>query len=238
MLGVVALAIGAAGAVAAITVTSEPPVNTSDRAAIEKIVREYILSHPEILPEAMANLEAREAKQLVETHRAALEKPFGGAWAGNANGDVTLVEFFDYQCGYCRASLPDIDRLLAEDKQLKIVYREIPILGPNSLLAAQASLSVAQGIGYTSFHRTLFAAGPISANSISAAIKAAGTDEQAINAANRAESARGEIEQNLELQRSLNLTGTPAWVVGTRVLNGAVGYDELKKAIAEARAAR
>ncbi len=236
MLGAVAITIGAAGAVAAMNLASDVPVNTSDKAAVEKIVREYILSHPEILPEAMANLEAKETKQLVEAHRAALERPFGGAWEGNASGDVTLVEFFDYQCGYCRASLPDIERLLAEDKQLKIVYREIPILGANSLVAAQASLAVAQGSGYKAFHQTLFGAGPVSTKTISAALTAAGTDERAIGAG--AERARAEIEQNLGLQRSLNLTGTPAWIVGNRVLNGAVGYDELKKAIAEVRAER
>ena len=234
---ILATLLGAGGAALAVNAVEKPqPVNTADKAAIEQVVREYILSHPEILPEAMRNLEARENKKLVEENRAAIEKPFGGAWEGAADGDVTLVEFFDYNCGYCRASLPDVARLLAEDKKLKIVYREMPILSQSSLDAALASLAVAQQGNYPVFHRALYQAGKVTPQTIADAARAAGADPAKVKAAQASDAARGEIAANLDLQQKLQLTGTPSWVVGDTVLNGAVGYDQLKAAIAVARA--
>ncbi len=106
-------------------------------------VRSYLLEHPEILPEAMDRLRDREAAQAVARNREALETPFHGAWAGAADGDVVLVEFFDYACGYCRASNPDVARLLGEDPRLKVVWRDFPVLGPASDQAAIASLAAA-----------------------------------------------------------------------------------------------
>jgi protein-disulfide isomerase len=101
-----------------------------DKVAIGRIVRDYVLTHPEILPEAMHRLQERQSAKLVAEHRKAIERPFGGAWAGAADGDVTLVEFTDFACGFCRASLPAVTRLLAADAKLKVIYREIPILSP------------------------------------------------------------------------------------------------------------
>jgi protein-disulfide isomerase len=205
------------------------------QAGVEKIVRNYIMTHPEILPEAMAALQSRETKKLVDANRARIETPFGSAWSGATDGDVTLVQFFDYNCGYCRTALPDIDRLLAEDKKLKIVYRELPILSEASDTAARASLSVAQAGGdYMTFHRTLYGLARSDAADISAAVVRAGVNPGAVDATKIA----SEITANLDLQRQLQLTGTPSWVVGDTVLNGAVGYDAIKKAIAETRAKR
>lgn len=236
---ILATLLGAGGAVLAVTATDKPqPVNTADKAAIEQIVREYILTHPEILPEAMNNLEARESKKVVDENRARIEKPFAGAWEGATDADVTLVEFFDYACSYCRASLPDIDRLLSEDKKLKIVYRELPILGPQSLDAALASLAVAKQGNYGTFHRALYKAGRLTPQIISDVMKNAGADLSLARDAETSAAVKDEIATNIELQRALQLTGTPSWVVGDTVLNGAVGYDELKKAIAAARTKR
>jgi protein-disulfide isomerase len=205
------------------------------QANVEKTVRNYLMTHPEILPEAMAALQSRETKKLVDTNRAKIETPFGRAWAGAKDGDVTLVQFFDYNCGYCRAALPDIDRLLTEDKKLKIVYRELPILSEASDTAARASLAVAQAGGdYMKFHRALYAMARSDAADINAAAANAGANPSSINT----DKIVTEITANLDLQRQLQLSGTPSWVVGDTVLNGAVGYDELKKAIAEARAKR
>ncbi len=238
MIGVLAALAGAVGAVAVTHATSEP-VNMADRAAIEKVVREYILTHPEILPEAMQNLQARELKKVVDANRKAIETPFAGAWEGATEGDVTLVQFFDYACGYCRASLPDIERLLAEDKKLRVVYRELPILGPDSEAAARTSLAVAQVGGYRAFHRAIYAAeGRPNASVLAKAIVAAGADPSKVKVAIRSGDISTEIAQNLELQRQLQISGTPAWVVGGQLINGAVGYDQLKKAIADARGSK
>jgi protein-disulfide isomerase len=234
MIGVLAMLAGAGGAVVATNAAKEP-VNTSDRAAIEKIVREYILTHPEILPEAMANLQAKEMKTAVNANRKALETPFAGAWEGAADADVTLVQFFDYACGYCRASRPDIEKLLAGDKKLRVVYREIPILGPDSETAARASLAVAQQGSYSRYHTALYGAGRPSDSSVASAVKQAGADPDKVRAEGKSEAVTDEIRSNMELFRELQFTGTPSWVVGDQVFNGAIGYDELKAAIAAAR---
>jgi len=232
VIGGLALAMGAA-ATAAI-MGSGAPVATADRAAIEKIVREYILEHPEILPEAMTKLQEREVAKAIVANRAAIETPFAGSWEGAKDGDVTLVEFFDYACGYCRASLPDVDRLLKDDPRLKIVYREFPVLGPDSEAAARVSLAAAKAGKYGAFHRALYAAGRPEARTVARVAQQFGLDTSFAESTE----ARDEIARNLELQRALNLNGTPSWVIGNRVLAGAVGYDALRSAIAEARAGK
>jgi protein-disulfide isomerase len=239
MIGLVSLLVGAGGAVLAMGAAPSPAekVDVSDRAAIEAIVREYILTHPEILPEAMQNLEKREASKRLNEQGSNLTKPFAGAWEGSSNPDITLVEFFDYACGYCRSSRPDIDRLLAEDPKLRVVYRELPILGPPSAQATRTSLAVAQTGNYAAFHRAMFAAGRPSDGTIAAALASAKIDPATVKGRLNSADIEHEIQSNLDLQRSLNLTGTPSWVVGDQVINGAVGYDELKAAIAEAREA-
>lgn len=206
-------------------------VNGGGKAQTEAIVRNYILEHPEILPEAMKRLQAKENGQLVARNQPALETPFHGAWAGAEKADVTLVMFTDYSCGFCRASLADVDRLLGEDKKLKIVWREIPILGPGSEAAARAALAAAQQGRYLDFHRRMFTDGPPDDASIARVQQAthvtASTDSD--GAITR------EIENNLALARTLNMTGTPTFVIGDNILQGAVGYKALKDAIDGAR---
>lgn len=236
-IGGVAALLGA-GAAALALGAADKPVNTADRAEIEKIVREYILNHPEILPEAMRNLQARESAKAIDANRAAIETPFAGAWEGAADADVTIVEFFDYACGYCRAALPDVQRLLSEDKKLKIVYREMPVLGQESLDAARVSLVAAQMGKYPAFHRALFGNGRPSAATISKAQQAAGMDAAAVRAALAKPDIDAELRKGMELQQALNLEATPSWIVGDQLFVGAVGYERLKQAVAEARAAK
>lgn len=216
--------------ISALLLFAASPAVAPDRAAIEAIVRDYILAHPEILPEAMSRLQARETANAIAANRDAIFKPFGNAFDGAANADVTIVQFFDYDCGYCRRSLPDIERLLNEDKRLRIVYREFPVLGPNSEVAAKASLGAARGNQYTAFHRAMYAAKDLSAAEVAkvaARFGAKVSDDPA---------GQKEIDANRALARPLGLTGTPSWVIGDQVLSGAVGYDALKAAIAKARA--
>jgi protein-disulfide isomerase len=231
VIALMALAIGAA-ATAAVTTASAPTVSTTDKAAIEKIVRDYILEHPEILPEAMTKLQEREVAKAVNANRATLETPFAGAWEGASNADVTIVEFFDYACGYCRASLPDVDRLLKTDPKIRIVYRDFPVLGPDSETAARVSLAAAKAGKYPAFHRALFAAGRPDARTIARVAQELGIDTRPADS----DEVRRAVAANLELQRPLNLTGTPSWVIGDKVLGGAVGYDALKAAVDAARA--
>jgi protein-disulfide isomerase len=236
MIGVLAAAAGA-GAVLLGTGAASQNTAPTDKAAIEKIVREYILTHPEILPEAMQNLERKEAAKRVAEQGDKVEQPFAGAWEGSANPDVTLVEFFDYACGYCRAARPDVERLLREDKNIRVVYRELPILGPPSTDATRVSLAVAKLGGYGAFHKAMFGAGRPSPAAITAALTAAGVNEGAARDLAKSADVTREIETNLAYQQSLSLAGTPSWIIGDQLIGGAVGYDELKAAIAEARKA-
>lgn len=203
------------------------------RAATEKIVHDYILDHGEILPEAMTRLEQRRAAASVAQHRAALERPYRGAWAGAADGDAVLVEFFDYACIYCRASNPHVDRLLAEDPRLKVVWRELPVLGPDSAAAAHVSLAAARQGRFRAFHGRLFALGRPTAGAVAEAMQGAGVRAEGPSAEGQTELAR-----NLQMAQAIGASGTPTFVIGDRVLQGAVGYQALKDAIAAARATR
>ncbi|MDB5689108.1 MAG: DsbA oxidoreductase [Sphingomonas bacterium] len=235
--GVAGLAIGASAVALAAPGQSAPQPNL-DRTAMEQMIRDYILGHPEIIPEAMTRLQERESAKLVATSRAAIEKPFASAWAGAQNADVTLVEFYDYACTYCKASVPDIERLLREDKSLRVVFRELPILSDQSDVAARVSLSAAKQGRFMDFHRRMFATGRPTEAEIAAARTATRLDAAAVARDMKAADVQQEIDANLALARTLSLTGTPSFIVGDRILSGAVGYDALKKAVAEARAAK
>ncbi len=196
-------------------------------------VRAYLLAHPEVLPEAMQRLEQRQAEGTVAANRPAIVTPFPGAVAGNPQGDVTLVEYYDYNCGYCRASLPMIRQLVAEDPKLRIVFRELPILAESSRAAARMSLLAAMQGRFNAFHDALFAGGRVTDDSIAAAARTAGVDTTKLAAATpRIDT---EIRRNMETAAKLGVNGTPSWVVGNRMLAGALPIDELKRAIAEAR---
>ena len=239
-LAVVLAALGAAGGWWWQSRTSEAgssgnpadSLDQAERAAIEGVVRDYILAHPEILPEAMERLQSQGAARQVADNRAALEAPFPGAVLGNPRGPVTLVEFTDYACGYCRQSVAVVNALLAAHPDLRIVVRELPILSPASSDAARMALAAAAQGKYAAFHDAMFAGSRPDAASIAAAARAAGVDPAATAAG-----AGEELAANLDLARKLGINGTPAWVVGDRLLVGAVGREALEAAIAEAREA-
>ena len=229
----VALATIAYGVIGA---SGASPAGPSDKAAIEAIVKETILANPELIPEAINRLQQREVEKLLASNREAIEAPFAGAWAGAKDGDVVLVEFFDFNCPFCRQSAQDVDRLLAEDKQLKVVFRDMPVLGPDSERFAMASLSAAQQNGYRKFYSTVFAGqGALSQERLIRDVRAARLDEGKVARDLGNKALREELEKNVGLGRALGLTGTPSYVIGNRILSGAVGYDELKQAVADAR---
>ena len=196
-------------------------------------IRAYLLDHPEVITDAMARLQDRESGKLVAAHRDAIVRPYGSAWTGNPKGDVTLVEYFDYNCGFCRASLPALKQLVERDPQLRIVFRELPILAETSRAAARASLAAAAQGKFPAFHDALYAAGPVSAATVAAAARVAGVDASRIPA-----DADAEIRRNMQTAAALGMGGTPSWVVGDRVLQGAQPLEALEQAIAAARSSR
>lgn len=207
-----------------------------ERAAIEAIVRDYMLNHGDVIPQAMQRLQDREVTKLLDSNRAEIERPFAGAWGGAKDGNVVLVEFFDYNCPFCRASFGDVQKLLRGDPKLKIVYRDLPVLGPASDEAALASLSAATQGRYAAFHDAMITGGRPSHERTIAVIRQARLNELQTARDMTSAAIKGEIKKNLDLARALGVTGTPTYVIGNRILSGAVGYEELKRAIAQARA--
>ena len=206
----------------------------ADKARIEATVRDYVLAHPEIIPEAMRLLQQRETGKSIAANRAQILEPFGDAWIGNPKGDVTLVEYFDYNCGYCRSSLPAIAELVRRDPNVKVVFKEFPILSEQSITAARLSLAAAEQGKFKPFHDALYAAGPVSEATIQAAAKSAGVDMA--KAAAMTPKAEAEIAANRRVAQTLGLTGTPSWVIGTKVVSAALPLEELEKAVKDARA--
>ncbi|MEQ9663288.1 MAG: DsbA family protein [Parasphingopyxis sp.] len=206
-----------------------------DRVELEAVIEDYILEHPEIIPQAMERLQQREMLAAVSSVRSSVETPYAQGWAGAANPDVTVVQFFDYACGYCRRSLGDIERLLDEDDGVRFVFRELPILSPGSEQAARVSLAAAEQGEYFAFHRAMYEAGRPSDATISQAVRAAGLDQAAVQQARDSEAVTQELQSNMRLASQLGINGTPVFVVGDEILTGAVGYDRLKEAIEQAR---
>jgi protein-disulfide isomerase len=194
------------------------------------IVRSYLLRNPEVITEGLQRLQERQLAKVIDANRPAFETPYAGAWAGARKGDVVLVEFFDYACGFCRKTNADLDRLLSEDRKLKIVWREWPVLGPDSEAAAKSSLAAAAAGRFKPFHDALFAAGRPNPTAVAAAAKAVGVASVAAP-----QDATEELARNYDLARAIGANGTPTFIVGDKVLRGAVGYEALKAAIAATR---
>jgi len=205
---------------------------SGDRAAIEQVVHDYILTHPEILPQAMENLQKQESANQLAGIREELEQPFPGAILGNPNGKVTLVEFADFACGYCRQSVADVEALVKENPDLRVVMREFPILSPESDAAARMALAAAEQGKYAAFHYAMYAAGRPSPQGIEAAARVAGLDLERARKTMKDPRIEAEIKRNFELARKLGFNGTPSWVAGDEIISGAVGKQRLADAIA------
>lgn len=207
-----------------------------NRAEVEQVVREYILANPEILPEAIDRLRAKEISKQVASAGDEVFVPFPGAVLGNPAGKTTLVMFSDFACGFCRSSMPDVEALIAQNPDLKVVIRELPIIAPTSPLASRWGLAAAEQGRFAAFHRAMFATGRTDQASIDAAARASGLDLDRARRFIMDPKVAAEIEANMKLARGLQLEGTPAWVVGEQLLTGAVGREALAKAIAEEKA--
>ena len=201
----------------------------------DRMIHDYIVNHPEVLPEAMENLHRQDDTKQLAGLRSDLEKPFPGAVLGNPNGKQTLVEMTDYACGFCRRSVADVELLIASHPELKVVVRELPILTPESTDAAKMALAAAAQGRYAAFHKAMFEIGHPGADTIAQAATAAGLDMAKARATIADPVTEAEIERNLEFARKLGLSGTPSWEAGGRLLSGAVGVDGLAQALDSAK---
>src|SRR5580704_6631312 len=210
------------------------------RGEIEKIIKEYIVSHPEVLQEAMAELEKRQAAAEAEKSKTTIKNNaqtiFSSArqvTLGNPQGDVTLVEFFDYNCGYCKRALSDMMDLMKTDSKLKVVLKEFPVLGPGSEEAARVAVAVRMqdptGKKYLEFHQKLLGGrGPADKAHALAVAKDVGFDMPRIEKDMAGDEAKKTIDENMKLADALGVNGTPSYVVGGDLVIGAVGLNDLK----------
>jgi protein-disulfide isomerase len=217
----------------------------TQRGDIEGIVRSYLIAHPEVLEEAMNELNKRQAAEETAKHEAAIsqdaETIFNsphGVVLGNKDGDVAFVEFFDYNCGYCKRAMADMLDLLKSDPKLKVVLKEFPVLSEGSVEAAKVAVAVRMQDPkkYLDFHtRLLGGRGPADKARALAAAKDVGLDIARIEKDLTSPEIRATIEENMKLAEDMGLNGTPSYVIGKQVVIGAVGLDGLKEKIGIAR---
>lgn len=197
----------------------------------EQRTRAWLVANADVLPEMAAALQRREAEGRLAEVGGTVARPFPGAVLGNPQGTRTLVKFTDYGCTYCRASESDVQRLIAADPQLRVVIREWPIF-EGSEEAARMALAAAEQGRYPAFYKAMFAGGQPSAASVAQAAATAGLDIARARSVAASDRVAAELAANMQLARTLGFTGTPSWVAGGRVLEGAVGFDELRAALA------
>jgi protein-disulfide isomerase len=221
--------------------------SADQRSEIERIVKEYLLSHPELLQDVMSELEKRQALADAEKHRAGVKEHSAALFTsprqvtlGNPQGDVTVVEFFDYNCGYCKRAMSDMLDLLKDDGKVKFVLKEFPVLGEGSVQAAKVAAAVRMqdktGKKYLEFHQKLLGGrGQADRTRALAAAKDVGLDVARIEKDMASDEVKATLEESFKLADALGLNGTPSYVVGSDVVVGAVGLKTLKEKVNSAR---
>jgi len=244
--------IGLAGITAAVLLALASAVKAQDSLStaqqeerMGEAVRTYLLKHPEIIDEAMQALRQRQAAeaaaktaQAVKEHRDALLADPMSPVVGDADGKVTVVEFFDYNCSYCRAAGPVVNELLQKTPDVRLVYKEFPTLAPSSRFAAQAALAAYRQSPelYTVFHdRLMKATGRLTEDSIVQIAREAGVDVDRMRADMEDAAINKSIDRNIELARAIGVTGTPTFIIGDAMLDGAKPLQQMESAIADAR---
>ena len=216
------------------------------KAELGGIIREYLLKNPEVLQEAINELQRRTAEAektaqiaaIKETGEALMRSPHGNV-VGNPSGDVTLVEFFDYNCGYCKQALADVQTLMKGDPKLRVVLKDLPVLGPDSVEASRVALAAKQqlsGDKLFDFHARLLATrGRVGGERALALAKEMGLDLARLQKDMGGAIVLAGIDENRHLSEKLGINGTPAFIIGEEVIPGAVGQALLKQAIAGVR---
>ena len=217
----------------------------ADRQAIEQIIHDYLIAHPEVLLEALKAGDAKakeredaEARAEIVKHQDDLLHDAKSPVGGNPAGDVTIVEFFDYRCPYCKQVEPALEALLKEDPRIRVVYKEFPILGPMSLIASQVSLAALKQSSqkYARLHTALMSTkGELTQDAILKAAESVGLDVAKIKADMSGRDIDALIKRNYDLADTLKITGTPAFIIGTAMSPGAVDLATFRKMVADAR---
>ena len=216
-----------------------------DRQTLEQIIHDYLIAHPEVVTEALkaADRKAKEAEEAevraeIVKHQDELLRDAKSPVGGNPAGDVTIVEFFDYRCPYCKEVEPSLEALLKEDPRIRVVYKEFPILGPESLIASRVSLAALKQSPqkYTRLHAALMnLKGELSPDVIMKTAESVGLDITKIKADMNGHDIEALIKRNYDLADSLKITGTPAFIIGNAMSPGAIDLATFRKMVADAR---
>jgi protein-disulfide isomerase len=224
----------------------KPAFTEQQKTAIGALVREYLINNPEVIQEALTELDARQkaaekasTRKALSDLQATLVNSPRNIVIGNPSGDVTLVEFFDYNCGYCKRSLADIRDLVKNDPKLRVVIRDFPVLGPDSVEAsfvAVAAKNQIKGDKYFEFHQKLLESkGRVGKDKALAVAKDMGLDTAKLQKDMDSAETRAAIEETMKVGDSLKLQGTPAFIVGDEIIFGSVGLDPLRNSISSVR---
>jgi len=235
-----------ASAFAADTPAAAPKASSftpAQREEMKTLIRSYLLENPEVISEAVQALQAKEEKERADKQKKTLvsknkelKESAEGTVIGNPKGDVTLVEFFDYNCGYCKSMFPAVMEMLKEDGKVRLVLKEFPILGPSSMTASKAALaSVKQG-KYSEFHVALMShKGQLTDDTIMKIAKDTGLDVTKLQADMKSDDVMKIVDKNHDLGRDLDINGTPWVLIGDTVAPGAIDKSRLKEMVAKAR---
>ncbi len=212
---------------------------------IGALVREYLIKNPEVIREVFTELERKEtaekevaAKSGIIDSKAELFNSKLSHVAGNPDGDVTMVEFFDYNCGYCKRAFPDVLTLIESDPKLKVVIKEFPILGKNSLFASRAAIAAKKQNKYWDFHVALMnTSGSLNEARVMKVAKEIGLDTDKLRKDMDDEAVQQEIAESHRLANRMGINGTPSFIIDDRLIPGALGLEELRSQIAEVREA-
>src|SRR2546423_9070514 len=213
------------------------------RKAIESIIHDYLTKNPDVLLDALQAAEDKmkgdakdKAAQALSTRRREIFEDPDTPVAGNPNGDVSLVEFFDYRCPYCKQVEPALEALLTEDRQLRLVYKEFPVLGPESVTASRAALAARKQGKYDAMHRALMALkGQIDEASVLKTAASVGIDVERLKRDMAAPDIDAMLKKNSKLAEALDIRGTPGFVVGDEIVPGAISLAALRQLIDAAR---
>ena len=218
-------------------------LNPKETRQIETVIRDYLMEHPEVLYDALNNvnahmeeLQGRAAQDAIARFRKELEGNEHDFVAGNPKGDVTVVEFFDYNCGYCKLTVDTLMQLIEEDKNVRVVFKEMPILAESSTTAARAAIAANKQGKYLPFHLALLhSQGALSDGRIVEIASGVGIDTRAVLKEMNAGYVNDVIKANHELAEALGVRGTPGFIVGDEVVPGAIDIDRMKELVAKAR---
>lgn len=232
----------AVSAIAVFLVFSQTSFAGTDKTEVEKIIEEYILNNPEIILQSVNDYQTngvseRQQRALEGNKRQLFENSFT-PYAGNKDGDIVVVEFFDYNCGYCKRAYENVNKLINADKNVKFIFKEFPILGPTSETAARWALAAHNQDKYVEFHNALMQSkGRISDKLLEDVATSLNLDLDKMKKDSQSDTITEYIASNRALASELRITGTPGFIIQDEVIPGAISYEEMVTVIADKRAA-